>query len=67
MEKGYIILSTVRLGLLLFSFFSLSRCVLVIKVAWQQNNQKKMHKGIALLWGGVLAGMVFLRTFGEIS
>jgi hypothetical protein len=59
----YIILSLVRLGLLFFSFFALSRCVLMIKIAWKENNHKKMRRGISLLWGGVLAGCVFLKMF----
>lgn len=67
MEREYIILSVIRLGLLLFSFFALSRCVLMIKMAWHQDDQKKMRKGVALLWGGVISGMIFLKIFGEIS
>ena len=67
MEREYIILALIRLGLLIFSFFALSRCVLIIKMAWQTDDQKKMRKGIALLWGGVIAGMIFLKMFGGIS
>lgn len=57
MNIEYVILSVIRLGLLLFSFFALSRCVLVIKVAWQENNQKKMNKRVSLLWGDLLLGV----------
>jgi hypothetical protein len=64
MEKEYIILALARLGLLLFSFFALSQCVLMIKAAWQENDQKKMRKGVSLLWGGILAGCIFLKMFG---
>lgn len=67
MEKEYIIWAVVRLGLVLFSFFALSRSILRIKVAWQENDQKKMNQGISLLWGGILAGCMFLKMFGGIE
>ncbi len=60
-------LALVRLGLLFFSFFAVSRCVFMIKNAWQEKNQKKMRKGISLLWGGVLAGCMFLKMFGGLG
>lgn len=61
MAKEYIILSLVRLGLLFFSFCTLPRSIFIIKMAWQENDQKKMSRGVSLLWGGVLAGLVFLK------
>jgi hypothetical protein len=49
MEKEYIILAIARLGLLLFSFFALTHCILMIKAAWQKNDQKKMRKEVSLI------------------
>lgn len=66
MEKEYVILSAARLGLLLFSFFALSRSVLTIKIAWQENNQKRMSRGVSLLWSGVIAGCMFLKLFDGV-
>jgi len=67
MEQGYIVFSIVRLGLLLFSFFALPSSVLMLKTAWQTNDQKKIRKGIVLLWGSVLAGCLFVKMFGGMS
>ena len=67
MERGYIVFSLVRLGLLLFSFFALPPSILMLKTAWQTNDHKKMRRGIALLWGAVLAGLLFLKMFGRMS
>jgi len=63
MEKEYAIIASVRLILLLFSFFALPRSVLMIKMAWQNNNEKKMRRGVSLLWGGFVAGCAFLKLF----
>ena len=65
MEKEYLILSLARLGLLLFSFLSLPRCVLIIKNAWEENNKKKMYKDVTLLWFGIITGCMFLKMFRE--
>lgn len=66
MENEYIILSLVRLGLLGFSFFILPRGVLMIQAAWHANDHKKMRTGISLLWGGIIAGCMFLKMFGGV-
>lgn len=67
MEQGYIVFAVVRLGLLLFSFFTLPPSVLMIKKAWQMDDQKRMRKGIVLLWGALLAGCLFVKMFGGAS
>ncbi len=67
MEPGYAVFSAVRLALLLFSFFALPPSILMLKTAWQTNDQKKMRKGIALLWGAILAGCLFVKMFGGMS
>jgi hypothetical protein len=38
--------------------------ILILKMAWKDNDPKKMRKGIALLWGAILAGGLFLKMFG---
>jgi hypothetical protein len=67
MEQGYVVFAMVRLGLLLFSFFALPPGILMLKTAWQMNDQKKMRKGITLLWGSILAGCLFIKMFREMS
>jgi hypothetical protein len=67
MEQGYVVLSIVRLGLLLFSFFVLPLSILMLKTAWQMNDQKKIRRGIMLLWGSILAGFLFIKMFGGTS
>jgi len=67
MNQEYIIFSLVRLGLLLFSFFALPPGILITKTAWHANDQKKMRKGISLLWGAILAGCLFLKMFKGIT
>lgn len=64
MEQEFVIFSIVRLALLLFSFFALPPGMLIVKSAWHTNDLKKMRKGIALLWGAILAGCMFIKMFG---
>ena len=66
MDKEYIILSLIRLGLLFFSFFALPHSVFAIRTAWEEKDQKKMRKGVSLLWGGILTGCMFLKMFNGI-
>lgn len=63
MAPGYIIFSLVRLGLLLFSFFTLPQSVVILKTGWETGDQKKMRRGVALLWGSILAGFLFIKMF----
>ncbi len=61
-EWEYVFFYLVRLVLIIISFFSVSRCVLIIKKAWLENDQKKMSKGISLLWLGLLMAFLFSKT-----
>ena len=63
MDKEHLILYVARLGLLLASFLSLHRSVLIIKSAWEENNKKKMSRGVTLLWVGIITGCMFLKMF----
>jgi hypothetical protein len=67
MTQEYMIFSLIRLGLLLFSFFALPPSILMIKTAWQMSDQKRIRKGITLLWGSLLAGFLFIKMFGGIA
>jgi hypothetical protein len=67
MEQSYIIFSVVRLGLLLFSLLALPPGILTLKTAWQTNDHKKMRRGIAFIWGAILAGCLFVKMFGGMS
>jgi hypothetical protein len=67
MGNEYVILSLVRLGILAFSFFVLPQGMVMIQAAWHANDHKKMRRGVSLLWGGIIAGCVFLKMFGGVK
>jgi hypothetical protein len=67
MEQNYIVLSVIRLGLLLFSLLALPPSLLMLKIAWQTNDHKKMRRGATLLWGAILAGCLFIKMFRGMS
>lgn len=49
--------------LAIISYVFLSRCILLIKKAWHENNQKKMNVGIAYLWGSIISACMFVKMF----
>lgn len=66
MGQEYIIFSIVRLGLVLFSFLALPPSILMLKTGWQTNDQKKIRRGVVLLWGAILTGCLFIKMFRGI-
>ena len=61
MDREYIFISLIRLGLLLFSFLALPQGLLMMKSAWLENDSKKIKKGVSLIWGAIISACIFLK------
>lgn len=61
METEVIVRELLRISLIFLSFICVTKCVLIIKKAWLEDDQKKMSKGIALLWLGILSAVLIFK------